>query len=67
MKLRKIWSAGHAVSKREKRYKHRVYVGDVKKSEDLQGKGVHRNVKSVCTLNMCGQREGIGLIPWKYE
>jgi hypothetical protein len=52
---------------REKRYKHRVYVGNLKGSEHLQGNDVHGCVKSVCTLNMCGGREGIGLIPWNYE
>jgi hypothetical protein len=57
----------HEVSMRDNRYKHRDYVGNLKGSEHLQGEGVHGTIKSVCTLNMCGGREGFELIPWKYE
>jgi hypothetical protein len=55
--------AGHAASESEKRYKHRMYVGSIKWSEELKGEGV----KTVCTLNVCRWREVIGLISWKYE
>jgi hypothetical protein len=51
---------------REKRYKHRDYVGNLKGREYLQGEALHGNVNSVFTLYMRGGKGGIGLIPGNY-
>jgi hypothetical protein len=52
MKTKTIKWVGHIVGMEEKRYEDRVYVGNLKGSEE-----VHASIQSVCTLNICGGRE----------
>jgi hypothetical protein len=52
---------------REKGYKHRVYVGNLKECEHLQGEDVRGSIKSVCTLNKCGRRGRTEWIAWNYQ